>query len=628
MADMDPLPPPHLPPSPPDPPLLPPESPDADPPPPRAGKSVPVLAAVVVLALALAAAWFWKSRSGHRARFQAESAEERAAGLRAAFHGTGQPVSLTSPEALAIDAVFRRMLKAYEKKNASALADCFDFAGVMEMAADQNPSADLRTAARQARSDPRLAQQGALGSVQGLVKNSGHESYQIRRLEVDAGGRQAMALVVWKNAGGSRSKERYWLLRSDEWKVCDYEELDTSVRMSTSVAAAADNPSALQSGKSAAADFQKLAAAVGDGESAKARPLLLRVRKSALGTLFRDVTDVLEVNVLSQEEKPEEALALADNISQRRPDMPVVQYLRATLLSDMERHAESIAAAQKYLDILGDDPAMLNLMAGSHLALKEPDKARDCALRVLTETPPDEEALVIFGRTARPEDAAKLEELLRQSGDAEGSITSMASALEGDPPSPALAVLTGVAEKVVPGSDITASLKTTRGARELWQKVTAAGATGDEILYSALKEGSKEDADALSKSLRISLRAAQDADGLDRLSAAGTRARPESSQPRFAKAEAQTIRLRPGIESAADPEGALLEALKAADLPGSIAWDFAVAWQEAGKPDLARKAAALLKQVAPEDNMNEPLAEFLGTEAGDEKLPDPAEPPK
>ncbi len=301
--------------------------------------------------------------------------------------------------------------------------------------------------------------------------------------------------------------------------------------------------------------------------------------------------------------------------------MPVLYYQRASILSDLERHAESIASAQQYLDILGDDPDMLNLMASSRLALKQPDKARDCALRVLAETPPNEEALTYFGRTARPEDAAKFEELLRKSENAESSLISIASSLADEPPSAAHDVLVRVAEKVAPDADVTASLKMERRARELWGKVTAAGAQGDALLVSALKEGTPGEAEALGESLRHLLNNAQDAAGLDRLAAAGTGARPDTSEPLLAKAEATAIRLRPEIEKAADPDAALLEALKAAALPGSIAWNLAYMWQEGGKPELAKKAAAALKLAAPDDDMNEQMANYLG----EGEAPAPAE---
>ena len=149
--------------------------------------------AVVLVAVVLAggSAWYFKNRSSQRARFEAESAEARAAGLRAAFQGSGQPVSLTSPEAKAIDAVFVRMKKAYDKKDAGALADCFDFAGVIEMAADQNPTAELKSTARRARRDSKGAKEGAVSAVQGLVRNADHLSYEIRRLELDAAGNPA-----------------------------------------------------------------------------------------------------------------------------------------------------------------------------------------------------------------------------------------------------------------------------------------------------------------------------------------------------------------------------------------------------------------------------------------------------
>ncbi len=622
--DTPPPPPPRFSSPPPTPPPLPPEPPAyVRPPEPGGSKSRVALIAVVVTVLAAGASWLWNQKFGQKAKFQAESAEDRAAGLRAAFHGTGQPVSLTSPEALAIDGVFRRMLKAYEKKDIAGLAACFDFAGVMEMAADQNPSTELKSAARQARRDPNVARQGALASMKGLIQNSDHQSYAIRRLDIDAAGTQAMALVIWKNADGTRSKERYWFIRTPDWRACDYEELDTSIRMSTMVAAAANDPIAMKSGQSAVADFQKLITAITEGEPDKARQLLVKVRKSVLSKLYADVTDMLEVGVFAQEEKPDEALAAADRLQKRRPDMPVIYYQRATILSDMERYADSIAAAKQYLEILGDDPEMLNLMASCHLALKEPDKARECALRVLLEVPPDEEALVYFGRTMRPEDAAKFEELLGESENTEGTIQSIASDLEDDPAGPpALEILTIVAEKAAPKAGITTSLKTGRRARELWKKVAAAGAGGDDMLVSALKEGSEEEAEALGEALRHSLSTAQDAGGLERLSAAGDTARPDTSEPMLAKAVATAIRLRPDIEKTSDPDKALLEALKAAALPGFVAWNLAMAWQDADKPELAKKAAAALKQVAPDDEMNEQMAAFFGDE------PEPATTPE
>ena len=173
-------------------------------------------------------------------------------------------------------------------------------------------------------------------------------------------------------------------------------------------------------------------------------------------------------------------------------------------------------------------------------------------------------------------------------------------------------MLTGVAEKVLPGSEVTAFLKTGRRARELWQKVTAAGGAGDDLLLAALKDGSPAEAGALEEAMRQALVAAQDAAGLERLAGAGTKAQLDAAGPLHSLAEARAIRLRPEIEKAADPDKSLLEALKAAALPGAVAWRLATAWQEAGQPELAKKAAAALKAAAPDDEANESLAAFLG----------------
>ena len=160
------------------PPPLPPERPALVPlPPSRGGKGTVVLIPLVALALAVAAVWHWKSRSSNGARIAAGSAEDRAAGIRASFHGNGQPVSLTNPEAVAIDAILRRMTTAFVKKDAAALADCFDFAGLLELAAAQNQSPSTRNAARRARRDPGYERTVALEGVKGLMQTPNHESY-------------------------------------------------------------------------------------------------------------------------------------------------------------------------------------------------------------------------------------------------------------------------------------------------------------------------------------------------------------------------------------------------------------------------------------------------------------------
>lgn len=594
---------------PPVPPPLPSYQPEPSPEPPR--RSNGVLLIVLLAAVAAGAAGFlWKSNKDPKARFKDESAAERQAGIRAAFHGTGTPVSLTSPEAKEIDVFFQRMLEAYKAKDGARFSALFDFATMMEVAAEQNPTAELKAAARAVRRDPEKMSAGASGGMKQMVENSDHESYTLRRLEIDPSGKQAVAWVVWRDPNAMLTKERLWLIKEKGWRAYDYEELDTCIRMTTSAAAAASMPSVTSRfARNGMQEFQALAQAVASLDAEEARKLLVSVRKSPLNKIFGDVIDVLESNILMMEGSHQDALTLLEKLEKRRPDMPIAHYLQATAHSQMENPEAAIKAGERYLEFLGDDADMLNIIAAAQRDLKQPEKARASALRVLDLIPQNTEAIAIFASVSTEADAAKLEELLRKAEDADALLAEIVVSL--DEESPAYAVVTAAAQKVAPESETVLEMAAQQRCRTVWKE--AAGPEAGAKLTAVFKEGSEEDFDTLTDALRDFRYGAKDRAGLLTLAAAAEAARPDGTAQIHFRTDARALELLEQMPDAPDTE-ALRKAIGEFELPGGLAWRLFAAYRDRDQLPAMRTVAAILKEVKPEDPMNEVIEGQLGDE--------------
>lgn len=605
--------PPPLPSTPPVPPPVPPPLPSYNPgPPPESPRRTnPALFIVLLASVAAGIGGFlWKSEKEPKAKFKNETAEERQAGIRAAFQGTGTPVSLTSPEAKEIDVFFQRMLEAYKAKDGGRFLALFDFATMMEVAADQNPSPELKAAARAVRRNPEQMAAGAGSGMKQMVDNADHVSYTLRRLEIAPSGKQAVAWVEWRDPDATQTKERLWLIKDNGWKAYDYEELDMCIRMSTSAAAAASMPAVTSRfARNAMQDFQALAQAVGNLDAEEARKLLPTVRKSAVNKLLGDVIDVMEANLLMMEGRHDDSLTLLEKLAKRRPDMPIAHYLQATAHSQKKNPEAAIKSAERYLEFLGDDADMLNIIAASQRELKQPEKARASALRVLELIPHNTEAIANFASVSTESDAAKLEELLRKAEDADALLWQIQAVT--DPDSAAFAVVTAAAQKAAPKAESTLEFAAQQRCRTVWKE--AAGADAEAKLTAAFKDGSEENFESLADALRDYRYDAKDRAGLLSLAAAATEARPGSTAPIHFRTDARALELLDQMKDGAD-EALLRKAIGEFELPGGLAWRLFAAFRDRDQAPAMRTVAAILKELKPEDPMNEVIAGQLGDE--------------
>jgi len=569
-----------------------------------------LLAGAALLAVAAGAAMLRGNRGG-ASPYADETAKEREAGIRDAFAGPREPVPLTSPEAIRIDALFARMVDATRRQDPSAVAACFDAVAMVELIAAQHGSPESKRAVRAGRREPERLEQAFAKGMGAMLPHFGSQSHTLRRLEIDAAGKKAMAWVVFRDSDGALAKQRFWLVRNGDWRACDFEDIDMGLRATTAAALAAGTAESAAANQRALSKLHRLVAALESGDAPEGRRLLDAIRSEIRGPALIRIVDFLEIVTLLQEGRSAEALQEADVMAAHVADMPILHCMRLTALAALQRHAEAIEAGERYLGYLGDDPDVLVQMAECHLALEHADRARDCALRALRESPASEEALILFGRTAAPGDESKLETYLGMSADAEECLEEIAFEL-GDAEVPACDVLTAVAERVASSSSVTALLTRRKRARALWKAATSAGAVDEEVLVAALREGSPEEAEALCEELRVRRTAAGDADGLEGLAAAGEKARPASVESARARAAAHAVRLRPALEAAPDPGQAIRDALRGSAHPGWLAWELTGAWEASAEPELAHAGWEALQAVAPDDPMVARIADYLG----------------
>ena len=67
----------------------------------------------------------------------------------------------------------------------------------------------------------------------------------------------------------------------------------------------------------------------------------------------------------------EPALALANNLADRRPDMPRLQKALIATLSNMKRFDETIAQARSYIERHGEDLVMLDALKVGHVLYRQ-----------------------------------------------------------------------------------------------------------------------------------------------------------------------------------------------------------------------------------------------------------------
>jgi len=200
-----------------------------------------------------------------------------------------------------------------------------------------------------------------------------------------------------------RQKMRWWVIRDgDRWQIFDFEDVSLGGRASvlsgsaiTEVFRGGRNLNEMRENTRLVLEAQT---ALLSGEFEKADGMLEKVRRRSLPRALAPLMEVWAAIAKLRLDRPAEALALLTAVERELPDSPAVYELQASAHALLEDHDRAVAAANRYIDLIGPDDSICLLLGNSLLALdRRADAAREYR-RALDDDPECVDAL--FGLRA------------------------------------------------------------------------------------------------------------------------------------------------------------------------------------------------------------------------------------
>jgi tetratricopeptide (TPR) repeat protein len=271
-----------------------------------------------------------------------------------------------------------------------------------------------------------------------------HRWKRLRTCEIRfiPGRAEAQAFCRIVNASGETLKLRWWVIKEDgAWKVFDFEDFDSGLRMSTAMASMAGEASRLTRTRQAAWEqamqaLRRAQMAVAQGDWQEAHRQVRASRASGPAASMLAYLDVIEAAAFHHEEKYEEALRLYDQALVRQRDLPMAHHGRGSALYSLGRLAECVAAEQEYVRLLGDDAEALLTMGRALSELGREEEAHAAWRRGAASD--DEEAdcryelgLALVEKGDVTGGGPLLVQSVRNGGDAAAYFDGLAGALEG-----------------------------------------------------------------------------------------------------------------------------------------------------------------------------------------------------
>jgi tetratricopeptide (TPR) repeat protein len=202
---------------------------------------------------------------------------------------------------------------------------------------------------------------------------------------------------------GGLTPARFWVIKdSGHWKVVDFELLDEGRRLSVHVRRTYEVARKTPLGNLAMAEsvrrenlaLAKLTAGDAEGALEDSRQL----RRMALHPAARKTARTIELIALGQLGRDEEGLEAVDRYIAECPDAPYFHLLRAYVLYALERWADSIAAAERYLGLVKSDPRAFLAIGRSLERMGRAEDAISTLNRGAKEDPDDAENRFHLGR--------------------------------------------------------------------------------------------------------------------------------------------------------------------------------------------------------------------------------------
>jgi predicted Zn-dependent protease len=331
-----------------------------------------------------------RSLTGRRAAARAAEVADRAANQREvarAFGDAARPGGQGGHEE------FRDVLNAIGNSakggDAVALNDLFDGERMAE---------EFRRAGALKGLAPPLQWQFAAGVKRGMIQaltRPGNvlawTQTEVRSVKLAAGGTEAVVIARHRDARFVL-KIRWWLTRAPgDWRVYDFEELDSGLRMSTLMASLLPHgdrlPAVPPEWVKATPAMQEASAALKAGNLAGAAQAVKRLENLPLPPKIDAVRWLLDGSVKIGQRRFWEAEPCLDRARALNPDMPCLDLLYATVYNQTGKPREALAHVQKYRALLGDDPDTLYQLGLAQSRLGRKDEAAATLRKCLAEEP-------------------------------------------------------------------------------------------------------------------------------------------------------------------------------------------------------------------------------------------------
>lgn len=341
-----------------------------------------------------------------------ESESERSAAVKAAFVDegatTGRRIDPASPEFAEVDAFLGRFGKAASTKDKAAFTGCLS---VDAMVSHIEAKGMISFKTGRERAD---FIRGAQSSIGGSMGNMAFDRHTLARLE-EIAPKQMMAFTrAYDGDIGVVVKMRWWLIKEDDgWKIYDFEELSQGARASTMMGAMAGGLKGRQ--KAWVQPMLDMSRAMQDLGGDDLVERLAKLRGLSESLLAKSPPPEVEsfarhmlVSGMMANGESAEALVELEKLEKLPSVSPGVHFMKGCALTASGKPAEAREAFGRYVEQLGWDSDVHEMMADSYLSEGKRDEALDHALKGLAE---EKEATGCLATAAVAAGAARVGEL-------------------------------------------------------------------------------------------------------------------------------------------------------------------------------------------------------------------------
>jgi tetratricopeptide (TPR) repeat protein len=156
---------------------------------------------------------------------------------------------------------------------------------------------------------------------------------------------------------------RFWLLKEETgWKIYDLEDLDNRARLSSILGrfAKSANPYATAQKTQESMDvLRNVQALLSEQKNDEALDLLQKTAPTTRGSVLEPGLCQIQANLLSKQDRKEEAIAVLDRLLQTRKGLPGALISKGNLVDLLGRKKDALPILEEAWSVVGPDPSVL-----------------------------------------------------------------------------------------------------------------------------------------------------------------------------------------------------------------------------------------------------------------------------